>query len=400
VRLRAIDLDERVSAKVVIAGGGAIGSACAYFLAACPDFAGEILVVEPDPTYREAASTRSASSIRQQFSTPINIEISRFGMEFLRDAPRRLEEAELDVGLVESSYLYLATPEGRETLVQRAAIQRERAVAAQLWNRAALAARYPWLNTDDLAAGCDTREGEGWFDGHTLLAALRRTAERRGARYLRDRVVGFERSAAGRIESALLEKHGRIECDYAVNAAGTRSRALAAAVGLELPVVARKRNVFVFTCPVPIAHCPLVIDPSGLWFRPEGSRFLCGPPEEPDPDVAPQDFEVDIAAFETRAWPILAHRVPAFEAIRMTSAWAGHYDYNTFDQNAFIGPAPGIGNFFLASGFSGHGIQQSPAVGRGLAEHICYGEYRTLDLSPLSYARYLANAPLRELNVI
>lgn len=385
---------------MVIAGGGAIGSACAYFLASCPDFSGDIWVVEPDPTYREAASTRSASSIRQQFSTPLNIDISRFGMEFLREAPRRLEDERLDLGLVESSYLYLATSQGRETLEQRATIQHEHAVAVQLWDRAGLAARYPWLHTDDLAAGCDTLHGEGWFDGHALLTALRRAAERRGVRYLRDRVVGFERSAGGRIEAVLLEERGRTGCDYAVNAAGTRSRALAATAGLELPVVARKRNVFVFTCPVSIPHCPLVIDPSGLWFRPEGNRFLCGPPEDPDPDVSPQDFEVDLAAFETRAWPLLAHRVPAFEAVRMTSAWAGHYDYNTFDQNAFIGPAPGIGNLLLASGFSGHGIQQSPAIGRGLAEHICYGEYRTIDLSPLSYARYLGNAPLRELNII
>jgi glycine/D-amino acid oxidase-like deaminating enzyme len=344
-------------ARVVIAGGGAIGSACAYFLASCPDYSGEVLVVESDPTYREAASTRSASSIRQQFSTPLNIEISRFGMEFLRDAPRRLEEAPLDLGLVESSYLYLATPQGRQTLEQRAAIQRTHAVAVRLHDRPALAARYPWLNTADLAAGCDTLCGEGWFDGHALLAALRSAGERLGVHYLRDRVLGFERSAGG-----------RIACDYAVNATGTRSRALAATVGIELPVFARKRNVFVFTCPVSIAHCPLVIDPSGLWFRPEGNRFLCGPPEDPDPEVSPQDFDVDLAAFETRAWPLLAHRVPAFEAIRMTSAWAGHYDYNAFDQNAFIGPVPGIGNLLLASGFSGHGIQQSPAIGRGLAE--------------------------------
>jgi FAD-dependent oxidoreductase domain-containing protein 1 len=389
-----------LTCRVVIAGGGAIGSACAYFLASSADFFGDILVVEPDPSYREAASTRSASSIRQQFSTPLNIDISRFGMEFLRDAPRRLADPQLDLGLVESSYLYLATSQGRETLAARAAIQREHAVAVRLRDRAALAARYSWLNTDDLAAGCDTAHGEGWFDGHTLLTALRRAGERRGARYVRDRVIGFDRSASGRIESVLLDERGRVACDYAVNAAGTRSRVLAAAAGLELPVVARKRNVFVFTCPVPIPHCPLVIDPSGLWFRPEGDRFLCGPPEHPDPDVSPQDFEVDLAAFETRAWPLLAHRVPAFEAVRMTSAWAGHYDYNTFDQNAFIGPAPGIANLLLASGFSGHGIQQSPAIGRGLAEHICYGEYRTIDLSPLSYARYLANAPLRELNII
>lgn len=389
-----------MTVKVVIAGGGAIGSACAYFLASGGDFSGEIRVIEPDPTYREAASTRSASSIRQQFSTPLNIEISRFGLEFLREAPRRLADEHLDLALVESSYLYLATPQGRRTLEYRAATQRRHAVAVRLHDRSGLAARYPWLHSGDLAAGCDTLCGEGWFDGHALLMALRRAAERLGVRYLRDRVLGFERSASGRIAAALLENGGRLACDYAVNATGTRSRALAATSGIELPVFARKRNVFVFTCPVSIPRCPLVIDPSGLWFRPEGDRFLCGPPEDPDPEVSPQDFEVDLAAFETRAWPLLAHRVPAFEAIRMTSAWAGHYDYNTFDQNAFIGPVPGIPNLLLASGFSGHGIQQSPAVGRGLAEHICHGEYRTIDLSPLSYARYLANAPLRELNII
>jgi FAD-dependent oxidoreductase domain-containing protein 1 len=389
-----------LTGQIVIAGGGAIGSACAYFLASCPDFSGDVLVVEPDPTYREAASTRSASSIRQQFSTPINIDISRFGMEFLREAPRRLGDAQLDLGLIESSYLYLATSQGRETLEERAAIQRAHAVEVRVRDRAGLAARYPWLRTDDLAAGCDTLHGEGWFDGHSLLMALRRAAERRGVRYLRDRAIAFERSPEGRIAAVLLEERGRIGCDCAVNATGTRSRALAATAGVDLPVVARKRNVFVFTCPVAIADCPLVIDPSGLWFRPDGNRFLCGPPEDPDPDVSPQDFEVDIAAFEQRAWPLLAQRVPAFEAVRMTSAWAGHYDYNTFDQNAFIGPAAGIGNLLLASGFSGHGIQQSPAIGRGLAEHICYGEYRTIDLSPLSYARYVANAPLRELNII
>ena len=384
----------------MIAGGGVIGSACAYFLRSIPDFSPEVLVVEPDPTYREAASTRSASSIRQQFSTDVNIDISAFGMEFLRDARRRLLQPHLDLGLIESSYLYLATADGRETLEERVAIQRKRSVAVQLHARAALAARYPWLNTDDLAAGCDTAHGEGWFDGHALLAALRSANERLGVRYIRDRVTAFERAPNGRIAAAMLETHGRLACRYAVNAAGTRSSTLAATVGVDLPVVARKRNVFVFTCPATIPRCPLVIDPSGLWFRPEGDRFLCGPPEHPDLDVSPQDFDVDLEAFETRAWPILAHRVPAFEAIRMTSAWAGHYDYNTFDQNAFIGPVPGIDNLLLASGFSGHGIQQSPAIGRGLAEYICYGEYRSLDLAPLSYARYLAGAPLPELIVI
>lgn len=387
---------------VVIAGGGAVGSACAYFLNSHPDFHGSILVVEPDPSYREAASARSASSIRLQFSTPINILLSSFGMRFLRDAPRLLRQADAaaDLGLVESSYLYLATPAGRSVLENQVATQQSLRVSVTLHERAPLAARYPWLNTSDLAAGCDTASGEGWFDGHALLSALRAANMRGGVQYVRDRAIGFDQSQDRRIMAVGLQKRGRIACHFAVIAAGTRSRELAASVGVDLPVFARKRSVFVFTCPVQIPRCPLVIDPSGLWFRPEGDRFLCGPPADPDPDVSPDDFEVDHAVFESGAWPILAHRVPAFESLRVTSGWAGHYDYNVFDQNAFVGPVPGIPNLLLASGFSGHGLQQAPGVGRGLAEYICFGEYRSIDLTPLSYARFLENAPLRELNVI
>ena len=377
---------------VVIAGGGAMGSACAYFLHSSFNFRGSIMVVEPDPSYRAAASTRSASSIRRQFSSPINIALSSFGMQFLRDAPQRFSHTAVaaDMGLVESSYLFLATSRDWPALERRVAIQQSAAVPVTLHDRAALAARYPWLNTADLAGGSDTASGEGWFDGHALLSALRGSNVRGGVRYVRDRVIGFEQSFDRRIVAARLQERGRIGCRYAVNTTGTRSRELAASAGIDLPVFARKRNVFVFTCPVSIPRCPLVIDPSGLWFRPERDRFLCGPPAHPDPDVAADDFEVDHALFESHAWPILAHRVPAFEAVRVTSAWAGHYDYNAFDQNAFVGPVPGIPNLLLASGFSGHGLQQAPGIGRGLAEYICFGKYRSIDLAPLSYARFLA----------
>ncbi len=372
-----------------------MGSACAYFLHTNPDFRGSITVIEPDPRYVNAASARSASSIRQQFSTPINIALSAFGLEFLRQAALRSA-----VSLVESSYLFLATSAGRSTLERRCEVQRSSKVPVTLRDRAQLAQRYPWLDTSDLAAGADTVGAEGWFDGYALLSALRGANERGGVAYVRDRVVGFERSHDGAIVAATLQQHGRLNCDNAVIAAGTRSRDLALSVDVDLPVFARKRTVFVFTCPVAISGCPLAIDPSGLWFRPEGDRFLCGVPANPDPNVSPDDFEVDHGLFESIAWPILAHRVPAFEAVRMTSAWAGHYDYNVFDQNAFVGPVPGIPNLSLACGFSGHGLQHAAGVGRGLAEQIMFGEYRALDLTPLSYQRFLAAEPLRELNVI
>lgn len=382
---------------VVIAGGGVLGSSLAYFLHSNPHFHGSIAVVEPDPSYQHAASALSASSIRQQFSTPINIALSAFGMEFLRSAKIFGFPS---LGLVESSYLYLATPAGRGALEQRTAIQRSAGVPVRMHDRAALTRHYPWLNTADLAAGTDTVGAEGWFDGYALLTALRRANERDGVRYLRDRVVGLEQSHDRSIVAARLQQHGRLGCGKVVIAAGTRSRELAASVDVDLPVFARKRTVCVFTCPTAIPGCPLVIDPSGLWLRPEGDRFLCGIPEHPDPNVSPEDFAIDHGLFESIAWPLLAHRVPAFEAVRLSSAWVGHYDYNSFDQNAFVGPVRAVPNLLLASGFSGHGLQHAPGVGRGLAEYLIFGEFRSLDLAPLSYERFLKNAPLRELNVI
>jgi FAD-dependent oxidoreductase domain-containing protein 1 len=190
-------------------------------------------------------------------------------------------------------------------------------------------------------------------------------------------------------------------CDTVVNAAGPWAREPAGWLGIDLPVRARRRCVFVFRCPTPIAGAPLVIDPSGVYFRPEGrDQFICGvsPDADDDPDDLP--LEVDHALFESVIWPRLAARVPAFEALRQTSAWAGYYEFNTFDHNGIVGFHPVVSNFILANGFSGHGLQQSPAVGRGVAELIVHGAYRTLDLAALSLERIAANRPVIERNVV
>jgi FAD-dependent oxidoreductase domain-containing protein 1 len=389
---------ERVD--VLIAGGGAVGSAVAHFLSIEPAFAGTLVVVEPDPTYEFAASARSASSIRQQFSTPLNITLSAFGLEFLRlgGPDGGCGRAELD--LVESTYLYLASPAGLSALTNNVAVQRRCGVSIQLYDPLALAARYPWINAADLAAAADTASGEGWFDGYALLQALRRANLRRGVRYVRARVESLVMRGSDVVDGVRLSSGDTLQCQWLVNAAGTYSRCVAAHAGIELPVYARKRCVFVFSSANAIENCPLVVDPSGLWFRPEGDKFICGPVPTVDPNVALDDFEVEQRLFEDIAWPALAHRVPAFEALRVTSAWAGHYDYNIFDQNAFLGPCEAVPNLLLACGFSGHGLQHAPGVGRALAEFITFGKYRTIDITPLSYARYTRGQPLREHNII
>jgi sarcosine oxidase len=135
-------------------------------------------------------------------------------------------------------------------------------------------------------------------------------------------------------------------------------------------------------------------------FRPEGAHYIAihSPPPEDDPVSG--DLEADYEPFERVIWPALAARVPAFEAIKLTGAWAGHYDYNSFDQNAVIGPHPEVANLHFCNGFSGHGLQQSPAAGRAVAEQILHGAYLSLDLSALGWSRLIEGRPLKEENVV
>ncbi|MES2105393.1 MAG: FAD-binding oxidoreductase [Pseudomonadota bacterium] len=384
--------------QVIIIGGGAIGSAIAYFLAAHPRFKGKITVIERDPSYAQASSALSASSIRQQFSTPVNIAMSQFGIRFLRELPQHLavNGETPDLALTENGYLYLATAAGEQALRDNHAIQKQQGVDAALLEPAALQARFPWLDTADLALASLGLSGEGWFDGYGLLMAFRRKARSLGVQFVAAQASSLVRRG-NKVSAVRLDDGSELACDWAVNAAGAWARPLLADTGFDLPVYGRKRCVFVFSSPAQTPGCPLVIDPSGLWFRAEGAYWICGLPPPQDGNDLP--LEVDYELFDL-TWPVLAQRVPGFEAIRMQRAWAGYYEYNSFDQNAILGPHPLLSNLLLANGFSGHGLQQSPAVGRGLAEWIADGAYTSLDLSPLSAQRLLDKRPLLEKNII
>ena len=347
------------------------------------------------------ASALSAASIRQQYSTAINVAISLYGIRFLRELGERLavDGERPEIGLNEGGYLFLATPEGRAILEENHQVQVANGADILLLEPPLLLERFPWLNVEDIAAGTWGRTGEGWFDGYGLMQAFRRKARAQGVVYRAAAVTGLERNGS-RVTKATLEDGSELSCGIVVNAAGAGGAAIAQAAGIEIPVRNKKRMIFSFDCQDPVPNCPLMVDPSGFYVRPEGKGFICGssPPSDQDPDSS--DFEVDYSFFDEVIWPSLATRVPAFERIRTGRAWAGHYDMNLFDHNAFVGPAPEIDNFYLANGFSGHGLQQSPAIGRGLAELIVYGEYRSLDLTPLSFQRLLDNRPLVERNVV
>lgn len=388
-------------ADVVIVGGAVVGSAIAFFLRSQPDFNGSVLVVEQDPTYQKCATTRSVASIRQQFSTPENIRMSQFGAHVVQNIGDYLavHGESPSLGFHEGGYLFLATSAGRAALESSHLVQRGLGVDVALLEPNGLGERFPWLATGDLSAGSLGLSGEGWLDANSLLQAFRRKAVSLGAAYLQAQVVGLRRQERN-ITSVTLSDGTTVRCGMVINAAGTGATLLARTAGISLPVESRKRCVFFFSTPARVTACPLVIDPSGAYFRPEGNGFLCGisPPEDLDPQCF--DFEVQHALFETLLWPTLAARVPAFEAARVQNAWAGHYDVNTLDHNAILGAHPEVDNLLFANGFSGHGLQHAAAVGRALAELVTFGAYRTLDLSALGWSRVLENRPLLEVNVV
>jgi FAD-dependent oxidoreductase domain-containing protein 1 len=377
-------------ASVVIVGGGVMGASAACFLAR--DHAAAVTVLERDPTYARASSALSASSIRVQFSTPVNIALSQASLALMRPWAGEL-------GFVEAGYLYLVGTDGAATLRQLHALQRDAGADVRLLDPDELRARWPWLALDDIALGSWGACGEGWFDGPALHQRLRREAQAHGARFVRADAAGFESQAARVV--GVRDTAGLVHAaDHVLLAAGAWVAPLATALGVHLPVHARKRDVFVLDSPAALPGCPLLIDPSGAWLRPEGRGFLAGaPPRGDDADDLPL-HDIDHGQFDDQLWPVLAARIPAFEALRVRSAWAGYYEMNTFDHNGLVGALPGWDNAFVAAGFSGHGMQHALGVGRGIASLIADGRWDALDLSPLAPDRLARDAPLREVNVI
>ena len=386
---------------VIIVGGGVIGSAVAYFLAVNPDFDGQVLVIERDPTYQNGSTARSAGGVRQQFSTPENILMSQFAVEFLADIGEVLsvDGENADIAFTQNGYLILASADGRATLEANVATQNGLGAKTRLLQIDELSTRFPWLNTDGLAMGSLGHINEGWIDPYALLQAFRKKARSLGVTYVNDDVVDVIRDGQN-ITGVRLASGDDLSCGWLVNAAGPYASVIAEAAGITIPVRPRKRFIYVFDCHDAPQGCPLTNDPMGIYFRPEGQFFICGksPDQSDDPDCL--DLDVDYNFFDEVIWPDLAHRIPAFEAIKVVNAWAGHYAYNTLDQNAIIGMHPDVTNLVFANGFSGHGLQQSPAVGRAVSELISTGGFVSLDLSRFGFDRIISETPIVEQNVI
>ncbi len=390
---------------VVIVGGAMFGSSVAWFLSQNPDFAGSILVVEKDPTYEFSSTAHTNSCMRQQFSREINVRVSQFAAEFVKNFREFMghDPRVPNIPIQSYGYMYLADNQAfAEVLRASQKIQAACGAGTKHMTPAEVKRDYPFYNLDGIIAANHNLIDEGYFDGGTVFDWWKRSAREHGAEYVTNQVVAMTKNAQGRrVESVTLQTGEVIACGTVVNASGPRAVLTARMAGIEIPVEPRKRYTFIFAAEQPLDRdLPLTIDPAGVHMRTDGTYYMAGCPPDVDPAVDYDDFEQDHSLWENKVWPIIAHRIPQFEAIKLINSWAGHYAFNTFDQNAILGPHTEVENFIFVNGFSGHGFQQSPAMGRGTAELITYGEYRSLDLTPFNYARIVENQPFIEKAVI
>ncbi|RNF39005.1 NAD(P)/FAD-dependent oxidoreductase [Planococcus salinus] len=382
---------------IIIIGGGVIGSSIAYNLLN-DGFEGEIHLFEKDQLYEYASTPRSAGGIRQLYTTAVNIQISRYSLKKYMAFPEEMavgeEKAEID--FKQYGYLFLAKQGSRRELEAQLALQHQYGVPSELLAPEALKAIVPELTVDDLQVGLYCGE-DGYLDPYSVMQGYIRKTKQLGGNYVYEEVAEILQEK-GKVTGVHLQNGEIYQAPIVINAAGPWAPALSEKIGLPIPVVPLKRQIIQFDIAEPLKNpLPLTIDPTGVYFRHEGESILTGFSE----NVAPGfDFTWKRSYFTDFLWPILAHRVPNFERAKVRGGWAGMYSHNILDQNAIIGEHPELTGYYIASGFSGHGMQQAPAVGKGLSELIQTGRYETLDLSPLRFERFAEKDLLIEKAII
>jgi glycine/D-amino acid oxidase-like deaminating enzyme len=362
-----------------------MGSSLAYHLLR-DGLDGSVAILEKDPTYKYASTTLSAGGVRQQFSTKINIDISLYSISAIErfDEELAVEGEKAHAEFRRVGYLFLGGENNWEILKRQYELQKSLGVDVELLTPEDIKNMVPDMNTEGLLGGSYGPRA-GYTDPYGILQGYLRKARSLGARYIHDEVTAILRQG-DRVTGVKTAKGERIEGQAVVIAAGPWAAEVGAMAGVELPVDPSPRMVFHFDPARKFGYTPpFFFGPRGHWCRPEtGGQFISGMNREVEPGFR---FEWDRQVFEDEVWPELARLVPSFERLRLVHGWGGLYEVNRLDHNALLGSYPGVQGLYVAAGFSGHGLMQSPAVGKGMSELIRTGRYETVDLAPLGADR-------------
>jgi FAD-dependent oxidoreductase domain-containing protein 1 len=383
---------------VLIIGGGIMGSAVAYYLKHA-DANLDVVVVEMDPTYSKASTTLSMANVRIQFSFEKNIRISQFTFEVLENFGEEMAVGDNrpNISFRREGNLFLVDDSGMQTAEAAISLQKSLGCRVAWWTPKDIKENYPLYAPDQMAGGTFSLP-DGHFDAYAFLMGYKKKARSMGTRFIENRVTEVL-TAGSRVSGVRLASGETLSAGCVVNCAGAWAAEVARSARINLPVLPVKRQIFVLDTAVkPQGPLPLTILPSGLYFRTEtGGRILLGKSMPQDP--VGFDFSWDDKRFSEILWPELAEFVPAFDTLKLLRGWAGLYAVNTLDGNAILGEWPELQGFFLANGFSGHGLQQAPAVGRYLSELILKLP-PTLDLSCFGAERIVENRPLSEIGLV
>lgn len=380
------------SYDVIMVGGGIMGCATAYYLLKY-DPKIKVALVEKDPTYEKAATPLSDGNIRIQFNVKENIQISIYGLEVLKTfaTDMAVGDEKPDVGFRQQGNLFIASEASQEEAREGLALQQSLGCQVEWLTPPQVKEVYPFYNLEGCAGGTLGHK-DGSMSPLDFLLAYKKKAVSMGAEFMQAEVSEVLRDG-NHVTGVKLTNGDVLTAGSVVNSAGPWAPKVAMTAGVNLPILPTKRQVFVLETEARSEKVlPAIFFPSGLYLFHEGAgHFTCGKSLSTDP-VGYDDFEWDRRVFEDQLWEELVSYLPAFDRLKVTQGWAGLYEMNTFDGNAILGEWPELKGFYLENGFSGHGFQQGPAVGRYTAE-LVLGKPLSLDLSGLNGSRILENKP-------
>ncbi len=366
------------TAEVIIIGGGIIGVSIAYHLALKK--AGEIVLLEKGQL-GEGSTSRCVGGIRTQFSTEINI---RFSLESMKVFERFEEEFGINPEFKQIGYLFLATTEKEmEVFQENVKLQKKFGIPVDLLSSNEIQTRWRYLRMGDILGGTFC-PWDGYAGPNEVLSGFVSGARRVGVKIHEGTEVVGVLLERGKIKG-IKTKREEISAPMVVNAGGPFASSIGEMVGIHIPVKPLRRQVFV-TAPFHLTDqtIPLTIDfHRGWYFRQEVEGYLLSGPLDQEPSF---NLNIDYGAM-AEASENAMYRVPALEKARIARGWAGLYEISP-DHHAILGKVPGIQGLILANGFSGHGFQHSPAVGKVIAELITEGRSTSIDISPLSIERF------------
>ena len=382
---------------IVIVGGGIMGSATAYYLMrTAPGL--RTVVVEMDPSYSHASTTLSMANARIQFSFKPNVQISRYAFEVLENFEQEMaiDGSSPSIAYRREGNLFMVNEENRIPADNALKMQQDLGCDIEWWTPEQVRDRFPLYNPEGYV-GASFGPKDGHFDAYGVLMGYRAKAISMGAEFIHAEVSEI-RKTGKQVTGVRLKTGEDIIAGTVVNCAGAWCSEIARTAGVYLPVQPVKRQIYALDTKVkPDGPLPLTYLPSGMYFRTEtGGLILLGKSMPEDPVGI--SFSWEDKRFYDLLWPELAEFVPQFESLKLVRGWAGLYAMNTMDGNAILGEWPELEGLFLANGFSGHGLQQAPAVGRYIAELITRQPH-AMDLSIFSPSRILENRPLRETGI-